>query len=341
MIDRRAFLMTAAATLSAQTSGPAIDVWHGPRQRFGHIGLPQRWINILGSVSPAAEIAQISYTLNGGERRFVAKGPDLYRLAAPGDFNLDIDQADLKAGDNEVVIRAADAAGTRVETTVVVDFMPDRQWPLPYETDLSKAENLQDVCQVIDGRWRLTPDGARTAEPYYDRVLGFGDRNWRNYSVRAEVIFHDFPAATSERNGPGFSVTHAGITLRWRGHAEDARQPHVQWYPLGAATEFTLHKDLAACKWRILPGPPRPAVYAAEPFPIELGRRYWLKGEVTTLADGRNRYRDKIWAVGDAEPAVWAVESFEQPLNDFASGSALVIAHRSDCTFGRVIIEPL
>ncbi|MEZ5400265.1 MAG: hypothetical protein R2729_11400 [Bryobacteraceae bacterium] len=45
---------------------PRIEIWHGPRQRFGHLGLPQGWINVLGSVSPAATIAEISYTVNGG-----------------------------------------------------------------------------------------------------------------------------------------------------------------------------------------------------------------------------------------------------------------------------------
>ena len=27
-----------------------IDVWYGKRQRFGHNGLPQQWINVLGRV---------------------------------------------------------------------------------------------------------------------------------------------------------------------------------------------------------------------------------------------------------------------------------------------------
>jgi hypothetical protein len=340
-ISRRSFLVAAAATTTAAAAptAPTIDVWHGMCQRFGHLGLPQRLINILGSTAPAERIAEISYTLNGGDRRFVSKGPDLRRLAEPGDFNIEIDSAELQAGDNEVAIRAADLDGVRVSATVTVDFTPGRAWPLPYETDLSQAKDLQDVCQVIDGRWSVGPDGARPAAPYYDRVLGFGDMNWTDYSIQAEVAFHSFPGASSERMGPGFSVNHAGLTLRWRGHADDGRQPRVRWYPLGAATEFTLEKDLSQCRWRILPGPPLRAVYAEERFPIELEKKYWLKGEVKTMPDGRNRYRDKIWAVGDSEPEGWAVESLEQPSTDFPSGGALLITHRSDATFGRVRIE--
>ncbi|MEZ5400264.1 MAG: hypothetical protein R2729_11395 [Bryobacteraceae bacterium] len=141
--------------------------------------------------------------------------------------------------------------------------------------------------------------------------------------------------------GPGFGVNHAGLGLRWRGHADDGRQPRVQWYPLGAATEFTLQKDMAQCRWRILPGPPAKAVYAEQPFSLRLDRPYWLRGEVATLAGGRNRYRNKIWAAGEPEPEAWAVESIEAPSRDFSSGGALFVAHRSDVTLRRVRIEPL
>jgi hypothetical protein len=175
---------------------------------------------------------------------------------------------------------------------------------------------------------------ARAAEPYYDRVLAFGDMSWTNFAVTAEVIFHDFPGP--KRGGPDFGVNHAGITLRWRGHADDGRQPRVKWYPLGAATEFTLQNDLSQCKWRILPGPPARAVYADETYPIELNKRYLIKGQVETLPGGRHRYRNKIWPPDRNELDFWAVESIEEAAEDFASGGALLIAHRADITFCNV-----
>jgi hypothetical protein len=330
-------LVAAAALPAFAEEAPRIEIWHGRRQRFGHRGLPQRWINLLGSVSPAARIAQIEHSLNGGEFRGVSKGPDLHRLASPGDFNLEIDHANLRPGENEVVIRAADLDGIRAEERVIVEYTADVAWELPYRVDFSRVTNLQDVCQVVDGRWRFTPDGVRTAEPYYDRVLAFGDMSWTNFAVTAEVIFHDFPGP--KRGGPDFGVNHAGITLRWRGHQDDGRQPRVKWYPLGAATEFTLQKDLTQCRWRILPGPPKRNVNAEETYPIELGRRYFIKGQVETLPDGRHRYRNKIWSPDRNELDFWAVESIEDPADDFASGSALLIAHRADVTFCSVRIE--
>jgi hypothetical protein len=336
-IRRRQFLSLLATAGNTGAAELRINVWHGSRQRFGNIGLPQRWINILGSVEPAETIARIEYSLNGGSWQPLSKGPDLVRLASPGDFNVEIDRDVLKAGANEVRIRATDAQGMQLLTTVAVEFDPTRVWPLPFEVDFSKVINLQDVCQVVDGRWRRTSDGVRTAVLHYDRVLAFGDMDWTNYSVEAEAIFHNFPGPGGQ--GPGFGVNHAGIGLRWRGHADDGKRPRVQWCPLGAATEFTLQKDLSQCRWRILPGPPQRPVYADTRFPIELGKKYWIKGEVKTLADGRSQYSNRIWASAEPEPDNWHVENTERPSQDFPSGSALLVAHRCDVTFCKIRIE--
>ncbi len=327
------------ASLEAQEP-PQIDVWYGKRQHFGRLGIPQRWVNILGSVSPAATVAQLSYSVNGAQPVQLSKGPDLHRLAGPGDFNVEIDIQDLKDGENTVRIESRGRHGEMAEKTVTLVFDRTQRCPLPFEADFRGLGDLEAVTrqtQIVDGKWHLTPDGLRTSDLYYDRVLAFGDWNWTNYAVTAEVRFHAFPGP--RRGGPGFGVNHAGIGLRWRGHADDGKQPRVQWHPVGAATEFTLQTDLSQCKWRILPGPPQKAAYAAKAFPIELHRAYWIKGEVTTLTDGRNRYRNKIWAVGDTEPGEWAVENHEQPVDDFPSGSALLVAHLSDVTFGRVRVD--
>ena len=303
------------------------------------MGLPQRWINILGTASPPDRIAKIECSLNGGDFQPLSKGPDLRRLASPGDFNIEIDRADLEEGDNEVRIRAVAGNGAASETAVTAEYSSEKRWPLPYTVDWSKVDNIQNVAQIVDGQWRLEDGGVRTAVPYYDRVLAFGDMNWTDYAATVEVTFHGFPG--KRPGGPHFNVNHAGIGLRWRGHADDGKQPRTQWYPLGAATELTLEKDLTQCRWRILPGPPRRPEWADQPFAIELGRPYLLKGEVRTMPDGRNRYRTKVWSPDRNELDLWAVESFEQPAEDFPSGSLLLVAHNSDVTFGRLAVEPL
>ena len=38
----------------------SIDIWYGEHQRFGHLGTPQRWINVLGNISPVDSISCIA-----------------------------------------------------------------------------------------------------------------------------------------------------------------------------------------------------------------------------------------------------------------------------------------
>ena len=32
-------------------AGPAIDVWYGSNQKFGNVGISQKWVNIYGDVA--------------------------------------------------------------------------------------------------------------------------------------------------------------------------------------------------------------------------------------------------------------------------------------------------
>lgn len=337
--SRRTFLAAASGAVIKASGPPEIDVWYGPRQHFGRQGLPQPWVNILGSVSPAAEVARIEYSVNGGEPTELSKGPDLRRLARPGDFNADIHVRRLQDGLNEVVIRAFSGDGSKAERTVEVEFAQGKHWPLPYEVDWSAVDSIADVAQIVDGQWRLENGGVRTVEPYYDRLLAFGDMDWTDYRVDVDVTFHGFPG--KRPGGPHFNVNHAGIGLRWRGHAEDANQPHTQWFPLGAATEFTLEKNLEECRWRILPGPPEGPRWAEHPDPIQLGRPYILTAEVKTLEDGSHRYRTRLQEQDRNRFDYWSAESIEPPSKDFSSGSLLLVAHNSDVTFGRLRVEPI
>jgi hypothetical protein len=219
----------AAAEVFAQEPQPRIAIWYGPRQRFGRLGRPQRWVNLLGSVSPAGRIARLEFSINGGEWRRLSIGPNLERLASPGDFNAELAWEELDEGLNRVVFRAANRDGLWTEAAVEVECFPGTRWPLPYRVDWPDVQSIQDAVQVVDGRWQLRPEGVRTLDPYYDRVVAIGDMNWADYWVSADVTFHGFPGP--KPGPPQFNVNHAGIGLRWRGHADDGRQPRTQWYP--------------------------------------------------------------------------------------------------------------
>ena len=67
-----------------------IHIWYGPIQRFGHLGRPQRWINVLGNIAADAKVEKASYSLNGGRPRPLNLGGDLHRLARNGSFNTEL-----------------------------------------------------------------------------------------------------------------------------------------------------------------------------------------------------------------------------------------------------------
>ena len=89
----------AGSTFTTHLSGgPLFNNWYGSNQRFGLTGTPQPWANIFGNVFDPTGITSLSYSLNGGSARSLNMGPDLRRLAEPGDFNADISVNDLLVG---------------------------------------------------------------------------------------------------------------------------------------------------------------------------------------------------------------------------------------------------
>ena len=84
-----------------QTDGPQVVIWHGLRQKVGHLGIAQDDFNLLGSVSPADSIASLTYRLNEGpfiRLNFGEDTPGFRRFAGLGDFNADISIHDLRPG---------------------------------------------------------------------------------------------------------------------------------------------------------------------------------------------------------------------------------------------------
>jgi hypothetical protein len=210
--------------------------------------------------------------------------------------------------------------------------------PLPYSIEWAQVAQIHDAVQVIDGKWKKTKDGIRSIERYYDRVIAFGDSSWRDYEVTTTLAVHAL--TPPEQNGNSTNVTHAAIALRWPGHDPDGRQPTVKWYPLGATAEFRLGGDLSQCRWRIFDGQREFHRESSRRRVIEFDRRYSLKHRVETDSEANSRYRVKLWPAAEPEPQAWDFERTE-PNDDVSSGSALLIAHHSDVTFGNVTVVPL
>ena len=316
-----------------------INVWYGDQQSFGHLGgHPQRWINVLGNVWPAGQIESVEYSLNGDEPKPLDFTANRQRLARPGDINIEILRTDLRDGGNEIVVTAKSRSGEVAQRSINVQYFQENvRWPLPYRIDWSKIDRISDAVQVVDGRWILAERGVRSVEHHYDRVLAFGDDSWANYEVSTSVILHDF---TPPKTGPnGTNVTHMAIATRWPGHDPDGQQPTIKWFPLGATAEFRIGSDLQECRWRIFDGE-RAHLESEKRRSIERERTYRLKHRVETLADGSSRYRVKLWPAAKREPRKWDLERIEPP-GDVPSGSALLLAHFTDVTFGDVRVKPL
>jgi hypothetical protein len=319
-----------------------IRFWYGDEQHFGRAGRAQRWVNVLGTVSQPEQIRQLQYRIGGSRLQDLTMGGDLHRLAREGDFNVELAWEDLKTGENRLQVIALMRNGSIITAECRLILHPPAAWPLPLWLDFTQADTGLEQVQVVDGRWVKTEAGLRTAEPYYDRVIAVGDSSWRDYEATARITVHGF--TPSSEGPPTYGVTHMGMALRWRGHSRDGLQPSRQWYPLGAQGEFLLDHSPEGARWRILfdgrPEGPSP-VYSERINRYEPGRPMYLKGQVSTLDDGRSRYRFRQWMEGEPEPPDWDVEGYESGENDHSSGALCLVPHHPDVTVHFLMVEPL
>jgi uncharacterized repeat protein (TIGR02543 family) len=319
-------LLTTTAVPAYAQDFPAIDIWYGHYQRFGHIGDPQPWANILGNVSDSNGIDSLFYSLNGGPLVALSIGPDGYRLESPGDFNIDLATADLVEGLNEVIITAVDNDSPSYQTvdTVTVEYTSGNVWPLPYSVDWDTVTAIGNVAQVVDGLWELTDSTLRTTIPGYDRLIALGDMAWDDYEVTIPVTIH--------ARSPDFG---AGVLLRWNGHTDSpflTDQPKAGYWPLGMICwiqygRIQMLGNLAG-------------FIETKVRPVSLNVTYMLKARVETVPGVGGYYSLKVWEEGEPEPSEWDITAQEE-LSDPQSGSMMLISHRADVSFGDVTITPL
>ncbi|MCF8263334.1 MAG: T9SS type A sorting domain-containing protein [Melioribacteraceae bacterium] len=300
---------------------PVVEIWYGDTQNFGLIGNPQKWINILGNVSDANGISSLSYSLNSGASVNINFGPDTKRLLSTGDFNVEIDRADLTDGANSVEITATDALGASTSQEVTLNYTSGNVWSLPYTADWSSISNIEDVNSVanlVDGDWQLTPNGIRTSASGYDRLIVLGDESWTsNYEVTSEFIVHSV--------GSGSGV---GFAIGWQGHEGNA-SPRLNW-PLegiGWVRNFGSLRILTYDN----------GIQAQQSVSMNLETKYILKAKSEDIGGGLSRFSVKIWEDGEAEPTNYMITS---DITD-RDGSVLLITHMADVTWGNISINPI
>ncbi len=335
---------TLAAGLLLQTGGPSIELWYGDAQVFGKVGHPQRWINVLGNVADEDGVAWLAVRLNGGAKRMLSIGPDQRRLLDSGDFNVELDRAELLPGDNTLELIAADGKTNEAAKLVTVTYVPESAWPRDYSVDWSSASRVDDVVQIVDGRWLLENGGLRTdpAHVGYDRLVAIGDETWDDYEVTVPITLH----AIDERAYDS-KISYApaiAIDLRWLGHTDmpaECGQPHCGWEPGGASNVFTWSPD-GASQLHIFAEPihyPWKKSATTDALSFDVGETKWFKARVETTPTG-SLYSLKMWPDGDAEPDGWLLQRMTT-LANLKRGSFLLKAHHVDVTFGALAIAPL
>lgn len=324
---------------------PVLNVWYGDTQPFGHIGQPQKWVNILGNVTDPDGIASLTYSLNGQAAVNLSMGPDLKRLVAPGDFNVDLAYSDLQNSINTVMITAKDTLGHQTVKTININYSAGNVWPIPYTVDWSKAgsspSGIQNIAQVVDGQWKTDNTGIRTVELGYDRNIALGDISWTNYEVTVPVTVHgiDPVCVTDILNCLG--EPSIGIVVRWQGHYDvDGTRPYSGYVPVGASGGLNwyrndlnhAHTELDGSQFEVL------ATGSKSAFTFETNYIFKLRAE--TIAGQGHFYRLKVWENGSPEPAQWELVG-QEPITELANGAVLLTAHHVDATFGNISVTNL
>ena len=306
--------------------GPDIQIWHGDSLRFGELGFPQRWLNVLGHADDPDGLSAVRYRVDNGALKSLVFSPQQNnRINKLGDFNIQLDRLALTAGLHQVTIVATDARGNESSRVVQVQVDPVKTWPLPYTTDWTRG--LTRNAQVVDGRWAVQGDGARTMEPGYDRILTLGSETWAGLDVTVGVTIHSLDVAARHSG--------VGVATGWRGHegASDD-EPWLGW-PLGGFCFYYRS------------GPSRHELYLFDygwpPFTTVERKKDWIAFNKpyffrikTAPVDGQNsRYSCKVWPADSAEPANWQISEVMARRD----GSVLLVADYAEVTFGRIAVN--
>lgn len=323
------FLIGSGSALATTT----IDVWYGDNQQFGHLGNPQKWVNILGNVSSTEGLKSFKYSLNNGPQ-YTVYTSDNPRLANPGDFNIEIAITDLISGLNEVEIQAKDNNDQIYTKTVEISYTANSVWPSSYSIDWSTVTNIQDAVQVVDGQWTLENGTVRTVETGYDRLLNIGDVSWQNYEVEVPVTIN---WVDPSKYRPGI-----GVLMRWEGHHEwDWRKPSVGWWPMGAIAWYRYGGYYGDSNDRLRITGNEDTEIASSGKTLSEGITYIFKARVETPDVGEGSwYRFKVWPQSEQEPAGWDLEA-QEAASDPQYGSLLLVSHYIDASFGNVTVTAL
>jgi len=336
--------------LTGSATSPVIDFWYtsalpggGVGRRFGHLGAAQAFGNVTGSViDPDGFISSATYTVRLGttviESGPLVRGPDTRRLLKSGDFNVELQMAQLVAGTYTVTVSATDNNGNVSTEVIPVEITKNVVWPFG-TVQFTGATPLQEQVRPVDGEWTVSNAGARTKSSAtgYDRLLTLGDLSWTNYEVFGSFVVHSIEAPGTFPSVSGNPLV--GIGVRWYGHAGNAVPRNGSW-PTGAFAWFLWNADHVTGRFRL-----HTNFYTnnvSQTAPMVLGDRYFYRVRVTQNG-AVPQYVYSIWKTEvftPGAPPSWEVTT-PGVVGDPASGAVVLIAHHVDATFGDVTVTPL
>lgn len=317
------------SSISAPRGAPVIDVWYGDVQTFGQNDIPQAYVNILGNVSASGRIASLTQSLNDGPEQPLRIGPDQARLVDPGDFNAEIAYSSLRRGQNNLRLTAIAHNGAVTHHVVTINYVVGHS-PASYSIDWSAVQNIQSVTQIVDGKWAIENNEARTKQTGYDRLIDIGSMDsWTNLTGTVELTLNAQPSGL----GLGSSGFGLGPIVGWRGHTLDRDEQPRTGHPFAA--------------WFVYDGASL-SIYANTPITpetsleqytmhLDVGVRYIFKFQVTPNRWGESHFSFKVWRSGTVEPENWQVEADGQR----ARGSILIGAYKCDISVGKINITAL
>jgi hypothetical protein len=206
---------------------------------------------------------------------------------------------------------------------------------LPCTIDWSKVSKIQDVAQIVDGKWVIQPDGTlRSLQVGYDRLVAIGDMSWTNYQVTVPITFH-------AKRSTDFGT---GVVTGWQGHTECGGQSGC----VTGSQPRTGHPFFGLAWWinHFYDNVDVEEIYANSPSYFEdplinvpkvyaLGTPYMLKFRVKRNSPSGTHYSLKIWPVGSQEPSTWDLEVDD---SDTTLGSIVLGSYMGDVSYGTVTI---
>ena len=202
-----------------------LEVWNltpGGTALFG----AQEIFNVVGRVNRVSEKVSLHYSLNSGPRNPVSIG-NSPRISRPGDFNIDtIGIGDLQ---HENTLNLYLANGNELSHHSIRFSAKPTSDGLPrFDLNFDNVNNVEEIGQVIDGRWLVSKDGGRPCleirpeDAGYDRLIGFGNRNWTSgYEINALITVTRWTAR---------GYFNSGLTFKWNPHLRgDGTRLPTQW----------------------------------------------------------------------------------------------------------------